>query len=307
MSTLIRSLCLVLSLAAATAPSVAQNLNDVLRGEVKREAGSSNLKAGHSALLGGGSGMRALEKAELRDLARSATVYVLNLVQTDGGLKLASSGSGFFIDPATVLTNSHVVDKADAVMIAVAGRGYVPAAIVSDTHVMQNGRQDFAILRLDQAVDGVAALAIGAPVDSLEAVFAAGYPGVVIERDQKNKDLQQGDLSAVPELVISAGAVQNILQNDSGVEMVTHSAMINHGNSGGPLLNACGQVVGINTEISLDKARIQIGGQAVADEKGNPAVAYVHGGFGFAQSVQEIRAFLGSRNQQFSQASGCRE
>ncbi|MBH0236853.1 S1 family peptidase [Methylobrevis albus] len=250
-----------------------------------------------------------LGKAALRDLARNATVLVLNLrtVKKGGGLVIASTGSGFFIDPQTVMTNSHVVAGAEKLILSVAGAGPVVAEVVSDTFVHENGRADFALLRTSRPV-GLATLALGTPVDSLTEVFAVGYPGVVTERDQGRLELLQGDLSAAPSVVISIGTVQNVMDNDSGVEMITHSAMMHRGNSGGPLLNGCGQVIGVNTQISLDRAALNVGGKPLVDKSGNSVgnVA-VHGGFGFAQSVDEMRRFLRSRQQAFAVAGPCAE
>lgn len=250
-----------------------------------------------------------LAKAALRELARNATVLVLNrrTVKKGGGLAIASTGTGFFIDPQTVLTNSHVVAGAEQIILSVAGVGPVAAEVVSDTFVHENGRADFALLRTSRPV-GLATLALGPPVDSLTEVFAVGYPGVVTERDQGRLELLQGDFTAAPAVVISIGTVQNVMDNDSGVEMVTHSAMIHRGNSGGPLLNACGQVIGVNTEISLERAALNVGGKPLVDKSGNSlGNVSVHGGFGFAQSVDEMRRFLRSRQQPFTVAAPCAE
>ena len=81
----------------------------------------------------------------------------------------------------------------------------------------------------------------------LQAVIAAGYPGDVLNTDREFAALREGNLSAVPELTVTDGMV-NTEQDLSGTtHAVVHSAPISTGNSGGPLIDMCGRIVGVNT------------------------------------------------------------
>jgi len=236
-------------------------------------------------------GTGRLGKQSLRQLAQSTTVFVVSFLKSKGG----ATGSGLLLAPDLVLTNSHVVEDANTVLVAIAGRGYRKAEVVADTFVGRNDRTDFALLKLSEPLGDIT-LALGPPVESLDDVYAVGFPATVYDEGQRMADFLQGDLTSVPDVVISSGSVQNVMERNNGVEMVTHSARINHGNSGGPLLNACGEVVGVNTWGSIAEAPLVSGNKAMTDRKGNAVTAQVDGGFGFAQSVDEITRFLKSRH-----------
>ena len=61
--------------------------------------------------------------------------------------------------------------------------------------------------------------------------------------------LAAGDLKAAPEVVLTRGTVSAVQNRERNTPMVLHSADISAGNSGGPLIDACGRAVGINTYI----------------------------------------------------------
>ncbi|SON56890.1 Serine proteasec [Hartmannibacter diazotrophicus] len=309
---LVAAYCLVAPLAAGAA-----NLNDLIGGSsgaASPPASTAKKSPSSSLPLGGvlgGRGTHKLSKDELRAAAHEAVVFVVNFGETkaeDGSIKeTLSTGTGFFLDPQTLLTNSHVVDGASMLLVSIAGQTYVKATVLADSHAARNKREDFALLRIEKPL-GQSMLEIGEPVESLSDVYAIGFPGVVGKNDQRRADFLQGDLSAVPEVVISSGAVQNVMERSNGVEVVTHSALIHHGNSGGPLINACGQVVGVNTWGAMDNATVIVPGR---DQAGNvvaqEGITSVATGFAFAQTVDEIRHFLKSRHQSFQQGAACRD
>lgn len=230
-------------------------------------------------------------KDVLRDVARNGTVFVLSF--GDDG---AATGSGALIAADLVLTNSHVVEGSDKkYVVGLAGHGYRAAVKISDTFVARNHRSDFALLRLEKPIGGKI-LVLGAPVQDLDDVYAAGYPATVDKMGQRLDDFLNGDILSVPDVVISTGAVQNVMDGKAGVEIVTHSARINHGNSGGPLLNGCGQIVGLNTWGSLEDVQVYDADGAVSGKKGRGLTVPTDGGFAFAQSTFEIARFLKARH-----------
>ena len=86
-------------------------------------------------------------------------------------------------------------------------------------------------------------------------VVAAGYPGLTIVHDAGFRALLGGDITAAPELVLNRGEVQALQRSPQGLAVIAHSGRILQGNSGGPLVDGCGRLVGINTYIAVDAAQ----------------------------------------------------
>ncbi|MCG6536214.1 MAG: trypsin-like peptidase domain-containing protein, partial [Syntrophales bacterium LBB04] len=148
----------------------------------------------------------------------------------DRELKRRSLGSGFIIDKeGYIITNNHVVEKADEITVRVSGKEYKARTIGRDS------KTDLALIRLSTPVKDLQPLSLG-DSDRMRVgdwVIAIGNPFGLEETVTK------GIISATGR-VIGAGPYDNFLQTD---------APINPGNSGGPLLNLKGEVIGINTAI----------------------------------------------------------
>lgn len=140
-----------------------------------------------------------------------------------------SFGSGFIISQeGYVLTNNHVVDHADKVMVKLNDRREVEAEVIGTDE-----RTDVALLKIK--ADNLPVVDIGNP-DKLKVgqpVLAIGSPFGF-------------DYSATAGIV---SAKSRALPNESYVPFIQTDVAINPGNSGGPLFNADGQVVGINSQI----------------------------------------------------------
>ncbi len=149
-----------------------------------------------------------------------------------GSRTQTSLGSGFVIDKdGYILTNRHVIDEADEIQVTLAdGRTSYDARLVG-----KDARTDVALLKIEpKGPLTVVPLGDSDKVEVAEWVMAIGSPfglgstvtvGVV---SYKGRDLVLG-------------------QRNTSVEMIQTDAAINPGNSGGPLVNARGEVVGINT------------------------------------------------------------
>ena len=143
------------------------------------------------------------------------------------------SGSGFFIsDQGYILTNNHVVEGTKDVNLILADGSKEKATLVGT-----DPYSDIAVLKAEGRVPAVAALGNSDVLQPGETVIAIGSP----LGDFKNT-VTVGVVSATGRSIDTGQGyqVENLIQTD---------AAINHGNSGGPLLNLAGQVIGINTLI----------------------------------------------------------
>lgn len=143
------------------------------------------------------------------------------------------SGSGVIIsDDGYILTNNHVVEGTVEVSVILADGSEIPAEIIG-TDVFS----DLAVLKIDEPVPATASLGNSDALKPGETVIAIGSP----LGDFKNT-VTVGVVSATGRsLEVSANyQMEGLIQTD---------AAINQGNSGGPLVNLAGEVVGINTLI----------------------------------------------------------
>ena len=143
------------------------------------------------------------------------------------------SGSGFFIsDEGYILTNNHVVEGTKEVSIILSdGREEKAALVGTDPY------SDIAILKTEGAVPSVAVLGNSDLLNSGESVIAIGSPLV----DFKNT-VTVGVVSGTGRSIDTGQGyqVEGLIQTD---------AAINQGNSGGPLVNLAGEVIGVNNMI----------------------------------------------------------
>jgi serine protease Do len=152
-----------------------------------------------------------------------------------------SLGSGFVVHPeGYVVTNHHVIDRARQITVELADGRKLPAELISS-----DAESDLAVLKIE-GEGPFPALPLGDSSDLMigEPVIAVGNPlgfshsvstGIVSAAHRDLKDERQ-------QVILG-----DLIQTD---------AAINPGNSGGPLLNAYGQVIGINTAIRGDAQNI---------------------------------------------------
>ena len=146
----------------------------------------------------------------------------------------SSSGSGVITGIGdTVVTNNHVIDCVSSggeVIVIQSKEQRLPATVV-----WKSDDKDLAVLRLSGIIGGaVPAFAPGSMVSDAQTVYAMGFPG---EADLSKESLF---LVKITKGIISARTSLN------GLKVFQTDTAINSGNSGGPLFNESGQVVGIN-------------------------------------------------------------
>lgn len=162
-------------------------------------------------------------------------------------LTATATGSAFFVAPGVLVTNNHVIAgaKDGEVFVTSKALGKVHRArVIAAT---ADGGRDYAILKVEGELGQSKPLGVTGVSEKLDQVVAAGYPGLLITNDPKFQKLMAGDASAVPELVFSEGIIGTKL--DQTPQVIAHTAVISQGNSGGPLVDRCGRVLGINTLI----------------------------------------------------------
>ncbi|MDR2744839.1 MAG: serine protease, partial [Desulfovibrio sp.] len=192
-----------------------------------------------------GNSSGAAEGATLEQL-EDATVFVLG---QSGSSLLA--GSGFFIAPELVLTNRHVIALAPDAVFVINKKlgGLFPATLVAASPEKQ---RDYALLRV-RPPHGAAIrpLVFSAKARRAQKVSVWGYPHAISKNDPKYQALLSGHAEAVPELSYADGVISAVL--DRNPQVIVHTAPLSPGSSGGPLADEKGNILGINTMISLDE------------------------------------------------------
>ncbi len=143
------------------------------------------------------------------------------------------SGSGLFIsDQGYILTNNHVIAGTQNIQVILSGGEQYSASLIGTDEY-----SDIAILKTEAPVPAVASLGNSDILSPGESVIAIGSPlGEFVNT------VTVGVVSATGRSIDTGSGyqVENLIQTD---------AAINQGNSGGPLVNLAGQVIGINTLI----------------------------------------------------------
>lgn len=180
-----------------------------------------------------------LTQEQLVALLEAATVRVL--VFSDQ-MKYLGHGTGFFIDKNIVVTNRHVIEagKRFAITSSFLGKEPLPARLIAATRDSEYTNPDFAVLRAEKVPSNVRALALSTQPKLLQTVVASGFPSSEIRVDAN---------LVTPNTVFSQGEVSVLQPQPNNMVLVLHTARIATGSSGGPLVNRCGNVVGVNTFI----------------------------------------------------------
>jgi S1-C subfamily serine protease len=143
-------------------------------------------------------------------------------------------GSGFVLDKAGhIVTNYHVIAGAQKVQVSFTGQDEIKANVIG-----KDASTDLAVLKIDAHSSALTPLPLG---DS--AAVVVGQPVVAIGNPfGLTRTLTAGVISAVQRHISSP--------NQSQEDAIQTDASINHGNSGGPLIDMHGQVIGVTSQIT---------------------------------------------------------
>jgi hypothetical protein len=177
------------------------------------------------------------------DAAARGVVRVI-IVENDGGqLVPVSHGTGFAVTPERIVTNSHVVEQArqDSHLYI----GIVPSdggEAVYGRLVSVSPRNDLALIATTKAMHLPPLTIAGNPSTESGAVVAVGYPQNV----DRAQGLDMADLFRAQPPVESNGSLAG-RRPSREFDTLLHTAPIARGSSGGPLLDPCGRVLGVNS------------------------------------------------------------
>lgn len=203
-----------------------------------------------------------LSAESFQKIVEHADRAMARTVMVDNSGNPRSTGSGFVVSKGRsdnsyfYVTNNHVIHGKHNIAVVFQ---------VGNQRFLYDGRVHHAAPQLDLAVieitpterfnhtPGFLALA-GREIEKGENVAALGYPSVA---DEKLDGLSD---PAFFETTLTQGAVSKVYvgpwyRGQGKLEIVQHTAAVNYGNSGGPLLSSCGNVVGVNTQISVPEGQ----------------------------------------------------
>ena len=200
----------------------------------------------------------------------AAGVVAIRAVTAEG----EDAGTGIVVnDEGLILTNDHVIAGASSIKVSADGRSQDarPATLVGE-----EANSDIALIRVDQSGLGLKplALASSSSVRVGDSVYAIGNPYGLSETLTRGIVSALGREISAPDGARITGAIQT-------------DAALNPGNSGGPLLDEQGQVIGVNSQIASDAA--SVGGS----QPGSTGVGFAISSSTVAQAIKTIEAGKG--------------
>ncbi|MET0147304.1 MAG: trypsin-like peptidase domain-containing protein, partial [Ilumatobacteraceae bacterium] len=180
--------------------------------------------------------------AVVKAVEPSVVSIVTSIVVQQGPYQATGEGAGTGIvldSDGHILTNAHVIDGARTVTVTVNGEARSATVLGADPN------RDIAVLQLDDAMGVVPATFASGDVAVGDQVVAIGNALAL----DGGPTVTQGIISALDRTIeTQEGTLTGLLQTD---------AAISSGNSGGPLVNAAGEVVGINTAVAASNSQQQ--------------------------------------------------
>jgi S1-C subfamily serine protease len=213
--------------------------------------------------------------ASFEDIIGTALAAVV-LIEAGGG-----RGSGFFVTPDLILTNAHVVEGSSSVTLRMSDGTSTPGRVLRSAPEV-----DIAIVRLNQPRPSQPTMTMGTVNGA-----RAGQEVIAI-----------GSALGMLQNTVTRGIVSAV-RNAGGVILIQTDAAINRGNSGGPLIDRAGRVIGITTlkmasnseslgfAVAIDHARPLLEGrpsERVAPPAGGAASTPLSGAFNAPPSQTDV-------------------
>ena len=182
------------------------------------------------------------------------------LVIDQSGVKPSfESGTAFAIDNnGNYITNHHVIATALKGGKIAAVESLAPEKFHKVEIVWESEEYDLAMVHVKDWKKPALTLSSGDLLKKGQDVYSIGFPGAA-DRDNAT----EFNVSTLKKGVFSAFKNFPLMNGGQNVKMIEHDAAVNSGNSGGPLADACGRVVGINEQKSLGQV-IDQGSQGIA-------------------------------------------
>jgi putative serine protease PepD len=201
----------------------------------------------------------------------SAGVVAIKAVTSQG----ADSGTGIVLnDKGLILTNDHVISGASSLTVAAKGSSSLARTA---TLVGEEANEDLALIKVDPSGLGLKPLTLASSksVQVGDAVYAIGNPYGLDETLTRGIVSALGRSISAPNGAKIAGAIQT-------------DAALNPGNSGGPLLDDQGQVIGVNSQIASEAASVS------GSQPGSTGVGFAVSSDTVANAVKAIEAGKGA-------------
>jgi serine protease Do len=199
-------------------------------------------------------------KNSINKVAESVGPAVVGIIDGYGSSQTTTSsfnGSGIIIDSnGYIVTNNHVISGATTITVKLSSGKTLTAKVVGT-----DSRSDLAVIKVDAENLPIAKFGDSSKVKAGDVAIAIGNP----LGDEFSGSVTAGIISAVNRKIQYEGTIYKVIQTD---------AAINSGNSGGPLCNETGEVIGINS--------LKIGSSEDAE------------GMGFAISINEAKSIIKS-------------
>ncbi len=230
------------------------------------------------------------ENSALVSKLDEGVVRIISYQEVQQKLEPVGTGSGFVVAGGIVVTNRHVVD--DAAKVAVMQkRGDI--FDLHDAEVLWSSSEvDLAIIRSKNVRGTPAKISTVVPEKGAK-VLAIGFPGKADDISPVQSEaswFRNLAESTITQGIIGRKVTTNLVENGQEIELLQHNAQVNKGNSGGPLFNECGEVIGVNT--------IKAASEIVMDDD-RPRVSPTEGVY-WAVTASNLANALRSKNIEFT-------
>jgi S1-C subfamily serine protease len=207
-----------------------------------------------SQTVGGSGSVAPLSPMQVYRASAPGTLQVYGPLDAAMGTSEYAFGSGVLYDRSRglAITNAHVVDGLTGVRVRFNDGSQTTATVLG-----QSPCDDIAVLRLAHVPASATALPLGDSntVHTADNVAVLGYPASLAAIQSEHVVFTDG-LVQSPQVRVDQYADLPVYP-----DTIQHSATINHGNSGGPLIDRHGEVVGINTLSNFGTSSEQVQGQ----------------------------------------------